>query len=32
MTDLSDEQDAEKNCEAALKEALNVDQSNIDAL
>lgn len=32
MTDLSDEPDAEVNCEAALKEALNVDQNNIDAL
>ena len=32
MTDLSDEPGAEQNCEAALKEALQTDSENIDAL
>ena len=32
MTDLCDEQDAEKFCELALKEALSTDGQNIDAL
>lgn len=32
MTDLCDEQDAEKFCELALKEALSIDGQNIDAL
>jgi hypothetical protein len=32
MTDLCDEPNAEQNCEQAIKEALQIDDKNIDAL